>query len=659
MERRRAAVVLAGVLVVGGAVIALRLAGGTPDPDATPPVPPPPTVVKPFSAQGVLAPIPGADPARPGRVTVTPGPHRLQLAWGAALPGGHDPAGAVGYDVHWAGHDQLVAEPFAELDDIDPGVRTRVEVRSIDSYGQRSGPVTVTGRAQPYPPNGADNAFVDDFTGPQVPDPRLWELWPSTVGCAQDSRGAGTDSGRLVILSQCGQSSATLDARTPFRLRQVVSGELGRFTIDTDSPGENGELDIDLVPGPVTMIDGSTNDAITTTKPGVAAIDADLPRGTVRVRVAVTGDSDSLTDTVQVAAGTGTPQVPPVPRRLHALPAPRAGISVRWDVVLRTDGVEVLRDGVLVGAGNVVPQWTTARALVEFSGPSLDPKRYDVNMIGFGGAPTSAPQLVPPPRLAFAGFPVVATGSTAKAIDSTDTGPGSGLLQTTIFASPNDPGASVTVHGAAPKFAVRLGGHTYLATPAVPGTPLLPEVRYSLVSRIPAAALAGVHSFPFVLVVDAPTGYPAQVQVTGAAVDIVAKPGQRLPPAAVQAPDPPPAPQLAGLSVQVLDASGNPPPQGKPLPRGRAVLDVTMDGVDTQRTTGQVAGLAGIEVFLDNKKLVAVPTAVDGPGLDGDWQIAFSTGDEAPGPHSLDIRAFSTQRGITFAETFATYQLGQ
>jgi hypothetical protein len=655
MARPRVAVVLAGVLVVGGAVVALRLSGGTPGPDATAPPPPAPTVVKPYSADGVLVPTAGPPPARPGRVTVTAGPHRLQLAWGTALPGGHDPAGAAGYDVRWTGHDLLVAEPFAELGGVDPGAATQVQVRSVDSYGQRSAPVTVTGRALRYPPAGADDAFVDDFTGPPSGDGRRWELFADSQ-CAQAGRGTGANGNRLMILNQCGQTSATLAARTPLRLGHAANGELGRFTVDTDSPGENGELDIDLVPGQVAMIDGSANDPVTATKPGVAVIDDNLPPGTIRVRIAVSGDADPPADTVQVAAGPGTPRVPPVAVRPHAIPAPRAGISVRWDVVLRTDGVQVLRDGALVGAGDVVPQWTTAEPLLEFSGSNLDPERDDINMIGYGGAPTSTPPLVAAPRLTYAGFPVVTPGAATKAIDSTATGPGSAELRMTVVVSPNSSDPSVTLHGSAPKFAVQIGDHTYLATPAVPGTVLLPEVRYPLVARIPADALHAA-SLQLTLVVDAPTGYAAQVQLTVADLDVVAGPGHRAVPVLRSDADPQ-QPQLAGLSVQVLDASGQPPPDGK-LPRGRAVLDVRMDGGDTQRTTGEIAGLAGFEVLLDDKKLVGVPTVVDGPGVGGDWQIAFATGDETAGPHSVDVRAYSTQEGIPIAETVATYQLGR
>ncbi|HEX3589348.1 MAG TPA: hypothetical protein VHV74_06925 [Pseudonocardiaceae bacterium] len=663
MERRRLAVVLAGIVLVGGAIVALRVANDEPGASATPPAPPVPTSLRSFSAEGVLAPVHGAKPARPKAVVLTQGPRRLQVAWGAAVPGGVTPKGAAGYDVGWvvgsSDHDMLVAQPYAELDDLPPGQAVRVSVRTVDAFGQRSAPLTAVAHALPDPPAGADNALVDDFTGPRVPDPARWQIATSD-NCAQ----AGGADGRLQILTQCGQSPVTLRSRAPLRLRSQASGELGRFTIDTDAPGESGELDIDLVPGPVTMIDGSPNDPLISTKPDVAAIDPNLPPDTIRVRIAATVDSDSGVpgDTVQVTAGQGTPVAPAVNRQDQALPRPQDGISVRWDVVLRNDGIVVLRNGVAVGGGNVVPKWTEATPLVEFSGPSLAQQNEDVNMIGMGGAPTKATPLVAGPALSLGAFPIVTPGSANKAIVSTDTGPGSALLRLTVLASPNDPSAQVTINGAAPKFSVQLGGKTYAASVAVPGTKLLSQVRYPLVARIPAGPLAaaGAGPLPLVVVLDAPHDYPAQLSVLSADLDIV--PGDKADHTPTDAATPSLSaqpPQLAGLSAQILDASGNPPPQGKPFPRGRGVLAVTMDGVATQRTTGELAGLAGIEVWLDNKELVTVPTAVDGPGIDGTWQISINTAAQAAGAHMLDIRAFGTAHGVPFGETFVSYQLGK
>lgn len=658
MERRRVAVVLAGLVLVGGAVAALRLAGGTPNVNATPPPPPLPTTVKAYSAEGVLAPGPGGKPAKPGQLTVVAGSHRLQVSW-------PDAKGATGYDVRWGNggaldHEVLVSEPDTEIDGLAPNTATRVAVRSVDSYGQRSAATTATGTAQSDPPAGPDNAFVDNFDGPPTQDPTKFEL-NSVSGCAQAGRGAGAGAGELVVLTQCGQASATLRARSPLRLR--ASGpELGRFTIDTDAPGESGELDVDLVPGSVLMINGSANDPITNAPPNVAALDSNLPNGTIRVRIAATVNpaTSQSSDTVQVAAGPGTRTVAASTTAAHAMPAPRVGMSARWDVVVRTDGIQVLRNGVYVGGGNVVPQWTQANALVEFSGPNLDQQREDIHMIGFGGAPTSAPRLTASPSVALGSFTDVAPGSSATAINSTATGPGTGRLLMTVIAIPNTPTAKVTVNGKTPKFGVSFGKTVFAAAPAVAGTPLLPQVRYALVATIPADALRGVHDLPISLVVDAPKSYPIDLELVAAKFEVTPGPGVALAHPAWPT-DLTEAAQLPALNAQVFDASGRPLAQGALLPRGRAVLDVSMDAVSTLRTAGQqsaLAGVAGFEVWLDNDELAAVPTAVNGPAVGGDWRIAFDPSDAPPGSHTIDVRGYGAQHGVSFTETFTSFQLG-
>src|SRR5437660_11793702 len=126
MERRRLAVVLAGLVLVGGAVTALRLTGGPPNSAAPPPPPPLPTVIKPYSAVGVLAPKPGDPPAQPTHLTLHPGPHRLLATWSAA-------AGATGYEIRWGDElVKLVAEPDAELNGLADDADTDVQVRSVD-----------------------------------------------------------------------------------------------------------------------------------------------------------------------------------------------------------------------------------------------------------------------------------------------------------------------------------------------------------------------------------------------------------------------------------------------------------------------------------------------------------------------------------------------
>lgn len=648
MERRRLVVVLAGLVLVGGGVAALRLVGGTPDLNATPPPPPIPTVIKPFHAPGVLVPAPGDAPAAPTHLTMTAGPHRLLATWSPS-------AGATGYEVRWGDNTQFVGEPDAEIDGLTPGQDTQVQVRAVDNFGQRSDAADGTAKPQADGPPGADNALVDHFDGAEVPDPRLWRL-ASPSNCAVANRGAD----RLVLVSECQRASATLRGRAPFKIDpSAPNGELGRFTIDTNAPGATGELDLDLVPGPADLIAGSNNDPLDASAPGTATIDDFLPPGTIRVRIGsdVEAGTNRADSGVEVSAGPGTPQVPVVARQWHALPTPRLGVSVRWDVVLRTDGIEVLRDGVLVASGNAVPGWTTATALVEFTGATQGQLQAGVSLIGFGGAPTSPPPLAIGPTAKLDTFVTVSPGASRRAITSTDTGPGSGLLLLTALVAPNTPSAGLLVNGAPPTFLVEVGSQVYTAMPAVPGEPLLPNVRYPLVARLPASLLHGA-ALTIGVTMDVPSTYPGEADVAQTDLEMVPGPDTRSntttsnAPAVVAVP-----PQLAQLSADVLDANGNPVPINQPLAKGRAVLRIQMDAIAAQRSASALAGLAGFEVWLDNNELVAVPTAMGGAGVGGAWLIAFDTGRITTGEHVIDVRAYGAQRGIAFTEAFASFAL--
>jgi hypothetical protein len=341
---------------------------------------------------------------------------------------------------------------------------------------------------------------------------------------------------------------------------------------------------------------------------------------------------------------------------------------VRWDVVLRKDGIRVLRDGVDVGGGNVVPTWTEATALLEFTGQAAGQLHAGVSLIGFGGAPTTAPPLYDVPTLQNSPIVDIAPGAGKGAISASAAEPGSAQLRLTAVVSPTTPNASLLVHGVAPAFQVKIGSDVLAAVPAVKGNPLLSQTRYPLIATIPADLLAeemtgSDQELGVELTMDAPAKFPVQANLVQSDLELTQGPHTRAATAAgnvgvvgvVAVP-----PQLAVLSTRILNASGLPVAPGKPLPRGRAVLDVSMDGVAAQRATatGQVLGLAGFEVWLDDKELVAVPTAVDGPGTAGGWQVAFDPGALPAGRHTIDIRAYSTQHTTAFAETFTNFQLG-
>ena len=652
---------LAGLLLVGGAVGLLRVVGqGQLSSTAPTTLPPPPTSLAHYAADGVLVPSPGAPPPRPGRLVVRPGPNRLQVTWGSALAGGHDPAGAAGYDVRWgAGPDtltneRLVAEPAVELDGLADNASTTVSVSTIDSYGQRSAPSTTTGRPRA---DGASYAFSDDFHEAVVPDPRLWRL-TSQDACTNAGR-AGGAFGQLLVSDTCQGAQTTMRSRTPFRLASPpgADGELGRFTIDTDAPGEQGELDLDLVPGPVDLLDESRAGPILNLTPNTAQDDPSLPPGTVRV--AITTTAGPATASAQVLVAPGTPRLPAATaQHLAAVPLPRTGLSLRWDVVLRADGVQVLCDGVEVAAGNVVPSWTSATALIGFGGPVVGDLDAAVHLIGFGGAPTSAPPLLAPPDVQPhavampAGNPVTPAVPGLRAIGGTS---GAQLRVTLlpVAGAPQTPVWNGT--GPAPAFQVEVNGRRFPARPAIAGTPLLSAVRYPMIADLPPDVLVPqAGAIPVVVLTNLPITGPANFEVLTGDVELALSPGTKpTVPRPIRAAAVPPA--LAVPTVTLLDAGGLPLPANQPLPGGRVVLSLAMDGPGGERLNGQVAGLAGFDVWLDGTKLATVPTTAGGPGVAGQWQIALDTGTMPPGQHTIDMHGYSTDNGIDSVSAAVTF----
>ncbi|MBP2321562.1 hypothetical protein JOF56_001947 [Kibdelosporangium banguiense] len=600
MERRllqRAGYVAGGLIVVAGAIVALRNAD-TPT-EQKPPLPAPPqTEVVQYADQSVLLPQPGGRPEKPADLVVTPGPHRLQVSW-ARKPE------ITGYDVRLRGpgdfqRTRLVADEATQFDGLDDHTEYSLEVRAVDSFGQRSDPVTQTHRPSGKRPDESRYALVDHFDGAVVPDPARWQL-ANNAACARMSRGADDDNKRLVISAACGAESVAIRSRTPLRLKDN-GGELGRMMIETDAPATDGELTMDLVPGPVDLVEsGPRGDGL-------------IP-GLVRVRIT----SESV-------------EIPGFP----AVKIPRlAAISSRWELVLRTDGISVWRNGVQVAAANVVPTWTEATPLFGFAGPANGLNYAGIDAIGLSSGDT--PAYVPAPRI------------TSNAITSPDTeafaGSLGGQLRITIRAS-----YGVVL---AP-FTVDIAGRSFPARPATEGQGYQPGTRYPIVVDLPADALllsgdrhelrAAVHS-------SVPQSMPV-VQHLG--LELVPDPAHK--PSAAQA-EPAseqaqrPRLMIAPIKAALLDAAGNKIDSNHASPRGRVVLDVTMTGADVH------AGLAGIEIWVDNKRIAGIPTNRDGPAVTGHWRIALNSGAFPTGVRNLELKAISTDSAIPAQFTSITWQI--
>jgi hypothetical protein len=648
----KTALVAGALVVIGGAVLVLRDPGSG-DPKGPPPPPPAQTVVHPYTDKSVLVPHPGERPKPPQRLDIQASDHRLVIGWGPGRIGAPEPDGAVGYEVRWGRSSRLVATPVIQLDGLDNDVPYRIEVRTVDMFGQRSAPAVGQGTPVVGQPDSTQYSLLDRFDGAVVPDPARWRL-VGTGNCTKASKGDGEDRRRLVITGQCGASDEgiALRSRTPLRLNAVPSGELGRVTVRTDRPGQDGELIIDLVPGPVDLIGRAPSGVLGQVRPGLTTVDDGLPPGTIRVRISAwphgIAEPGDPTTVVQVQVPPGTPTLG-TPIAVAPLPQPDLNVSVRWDVILRTDGVFVQRDGVVVGGGDVLPTFTEATPLLEFTGQGGI--RASIDMIGLGGAPSPTPPLLPAPRIDFE-REVAWPGSPPQTTAASDHLPGvhSGQLRITLVPQAN--------LGPDSQFIVDIGGQQILARRAIPTQPALAAVRLPIVADIPAEALTiRPQSGAINVVVHATHEQNGlATQVLTAELELTGDP----PPQPSRTPDAPlarPNPTLAVPTAALHDAAGTPIPTMQEVPRGRLVLDVILDPVATQRFSGAVAGLAGIEISIDGKPLAGIPTVTDGPGIGGHYRLAVDTNDLPSGGHNIQVIAIGTEATTSFAITYAPFVL--
>jgi hypothetical protein len=376
-------------------------------------------------------------------------------------------------------------------------------------------------------------------------------------------------------------------------------------------------------------------------------VDESLPPGTIRVRISGRPPASGGT-TVRVLVGPGTPLLG---RQItvDTAPPPEVGLSVRWTVVLRTDGVYVQRDGQLVGAGDAVPAFTEATALAGLTGGDSG-LRAAFDLIGFTGWPTATPPLVPGPRV---DFDRVAADSTTRLQTSSDgqrlSRVSGGLLRITLVPQRKQNPAG--------QFTVDIGGREILARTAVPGQPMVDGVRLPIVADVPADALVVAGNADAIAVVvrsmSNEDGLPTQVLT--AELELTGDGSAALPAERANAALPRGNPALAVPSAALLDAAGIAIPALQEVPRGRLVLEVVADAGAAQRATGEVAGLAGVEIALDGKQLAGIPTAAEGPGIGGRWRIALNTTELTPGGHNLQVTAFGVDAVTAFQVAYAPF----
>lgn len=597
MDRRRIALIAAGVVLFGGVVAVLRTEGVGEPTTTTSTSQPPPTSLAPFAAEGVLVPTPGAPPEAPRNLTVASGPRRLQLRW---------EGGAPGYEVRWGtdrtDRSKLITQSVTQLDGLEDERTYVVEVYAVDAFGQRSAPAKSSGTPHDRPTGG--HSLADRFDQDDAPDPTRWRL-ASRPNCARVAPGRTDDGRRLVLHSNCVAAPTTLRSRTPFVLRDA--DELGRFVVETDAPGSDGELALDLVPGPVSAGGGEG-----------------VPPGAVRLLVATGNGATS----VRVLTADGAPT-----EAVREVPGLDPGITRRWELVLRRDGARVLLDGEQVTTSPVVPRWSEATALVSVSGPTG--QRAAFSLVAFDAAPASPPPLVPgpevdvtvaaeapPPRPA-AALPGVTGGQLRMALLHTDTSP------------------------EAPALSVSVAGVEVPLRPAVPGTPWRAGQTYPVVADLPAEALkTGSRELAVTLLAR------MRVLVTHVDMELSGTPSAARPTRAAPVPV---VPEPARVTGTVLDASGQAVPEGSAVRPGRLVFDLELSG----RPGEALAGLAGFSVRVDDERVAVVPTDRAGPGIAGRYRLALNTSGFSPGPHMIEVRLFGTSGETRPTSAFIPFIVGR
>ncbi|MEV4311241.1 hypothetical protein [Actinocrispum sp. NPDC049592] len=493
----------------------------------------------------------------------------------------------AGYEVQVHGDrfdkTKLVIGSAAQFDNLPGGGLFTVSVRAVDVFGQRSGSATQDGQPAGSYPDESFYPLIDQFDGKVVPDPARWQL-AYNAACAHMTRGAGEDARRMVISAACGNESVALRSRTPLRL----NNKAGRVMIETDAPGAAGEMTLDLVPGPADLIE-------TTTRSGP-------PPGTLRVRI---------TPTSLEVPGAQPIQIDPL----------QTGLSTRWEFALAADGIRVWRNGSLVGSGPAVPAWNEATPLFSFTGPANGLTFVAIDALGLSNADT--PAFVPPPRITTTPRPSAAAVKMPGQLG--------GQLRMTIRSSYGEamPGP----------FTVTIGQQTFPAEPAVAGQQFESGLRFPVVANLPADAVVVNDRNELSLQLHSATPNLAP-QLVHAALELVPDPAMPVKVTTADEPMERPKPTLPLTTATLLDASGGKIESGHASPRGRVILDITTTA------DGPVAGLAGVEVWVDNKRIAGLATNRDGPGIGGHWRLALNTAGFPPGIRDLELKAISTD-GVT------------
>ncbi|HEX6360386.1 hypothetical protein [Actinophytocola sp.] len=623
--RKRVLIWLGAIALIASAIVTLRVTDESQGSDTDSDGPPKPVRVERYAADHVVLPTPGRRPAPPANLVTTPaGPDALRVSWADALPGGQVPGGAAGYEVRWQQdggerRTRLVATPDVLLNRLSGNRRVRVEVRTVDSFGQRSSPMAVEGT-----PEDADDRWTtaltglfDDFAEPE----RLAERWHLSGyrGCVDvvSERADG-----LPIELGCGADLAVLRARQPMTLTPPnPAGELGRVAVRTDTAGAGGELTIALTPGPMDRVGVDRQRANRFTERDPA-----LPGGAIRVAVDSTG--------VRVSAAPDVPAVAPAQLEVYPAPVRGPGVPHLFEVVLTTAGLRVYQDGLLVAVAAVVPPWPSASVLLGFRGPDRRRSRVHLIAAGFTGPVTELASVVEVP----------VNPGTQRVLDLTEQSPQLGIARTPLTTAASARlVATIMVAGEMDPTGVviQLGDLRVPARPAVAAPSGASGAAVTVIADVPATLLGvlGAPSItPFVL--RAP-GANQQVRLVETYLEITQvgggrPPAQDLKTGRRRGPD-----MLPAIDAVLCNSAGEPLTSAVVPQRGQLVLDVKLDASSNQWETGSIGGVQGFQVWLDGELAAAVPTRTNGPGLGGRYALSIAVGGLKRGPHLMEVREYA------------------
>jgi hypothetical protein len=326
----------------------------------------------------------------------------------------------------------------------------------------------------------------------------------------------------------------------------------------------------------------------------------------------------------------------PDPRSRSARP-----IAVLQDaLVINTDRVTVLQDGVAAAVAAVAPSWSQAYLLIGMRGPHGTQAQVRLDAVGFTGPATD-----PPPTFV---QPVVP--ATQRVIGPAEQAPGVGISRQPLTGAASarlvtTVSTQIGVDlGAA---SAQLGGVAVPVRPVLGSAPVGIGAATTMTGDVPGQLL-GPDGPPALspMVLRAPGAEHNLVPITGSYLEIDPLPGHgppavpaRTTKAGTTQDRAMPSPALRLLDTNMKEVTAVAP--GAPL-----LIEVTLDGLSAQLRAGELAAVAGFELWMDNRLLAGVPTAAAGGGVGGVYVVKVTVGTVAAGRHFVELREIAADQPV-------------